>query len=295
MEACLRSGRTQEMSGEASRNVADRQIRDAIRAAWEKERSFPAQTVNRLRPHFQDAGLHIWKHRKRILYVSSVRPVRFGSETRSVSEQIAGLLNVVETSPRCTRADFFSHLLKAHEEEPEFPKLKAALAADLHWLIGSGHIIEFHDGTFELPLAPKEVAKEEAEKGTPSAEEALGEAPVAEAPVAEAPVAEAPVAEAPVAEAPVAEAPVAEAPVAEAPVAEVPVAEEPVAEVPVAEEPVAEVPVAEAPVAEAPVAEVPVAEAPVAEEPVAEEPVVEAPVAEEKPEAPVSPCPPPAV
>lgn len=165
LEACLKSGRTLEMSGEASRNVADRQIRDAIRAAWEKERAFPAQTVNKLRPHLQEAGLHIWKHRKRILYVSTVRPVRFGSESRSVSEQIASLLNIVEAQPRCTRADFFNRLLKPHEAEADFPKLKAALASDLHWLIGSGHVIEFHDGTFELPLAPKEAVKEDAEKG----------------------------------------------------------------------------------------------------------------------------------
>jgi len=194
------------MSGVASRTVCDRQIRDAIRSAWEKERSFPAQTVNRLRPHFQEAGLHIWKHRKRILFVSAVRPVRFGSDTRSVSEHIADILNIIETSPKCTRADFSTHLLKPHEAEPDFQKLKEALASDLHWLIGSGHVIEFHDGTFELPLAPKEAAKEETEtRGQGDAEkEQLGQIAV-EAPVAEVPVAEVPVAEEPVVEEPVVE------------------------------------------------------------------------------------------
>ena len=181
------------MSGIASRNVGDRQIRDAIRSAWEKERAFPAQTVNRLRPHFQEAGLHIWKHRKRILFVSTVRPVRFGSDTRSVSEHIANILNVIEASPKCTRADFATHLLKPHEAEPDFQKLKAALASDLHWLIGSGHVIEFHDGTFELPLAPKEAAKDdkEARGGGDAEKEELGQtAAVEAAPVAEEPLAE---------------------------------------------------------------------------------------------------------
>ena len=162
LEKAIRSGKTLEMSGPASRNVNDRQIRDAIRNAWEKERGFPAQTVNRLRPHFQDAGLHIWKHRKRILFVSTVRPVRFGAETRNVSAHIADILNVIETSQKCTRADLSARLLKPHEAEPEIQKIKAALASDLHWLIGSGHVIEFHAGTLELPLAPKELAKEEA-------------------------------------------------------------------------------------------------------------------------------------
>ncbi|MEI8233372.1 MAG: hypothetical protein WCH57_01655 [Verrucomicrobiota bacterium] len=208
LEACVRTGRSLEMSGVVSRNVGDRQIRDAIRAAWEKERSFPAQTVNHLRPAFQEAGLHIWKHRKRILYVSSVRPVRFGSETRSVSEHIANLLNIVEASPRCTRADFFNHLLKPHEAEPDFPKLKAALAADLHWLIGSGHIIEFHDGTFELPLAPKEAAKEDAEtRGEGDAEKAQAIPTPVEAPILEEPVAEVPVTQGSASLEPVAETP----------------------------------------------------------------------------------------
>lgn len=238
LEKSLRSGRSMEVDGVASRNINERQIRDAIRAAWEKERGFPAQIVNKIRPHFQEAGLHIWKHRKRILFVSTVRPVRFGSETRSVSEHVASLLNVIEASPKCTRADIFNHLLKPHEAEPEFQKLKSALASDLHWLVGTGHVIEFHDGTFELPLAPKEAAKEEGEpKATGEAEkevavaaetaeaptEPAGEVPVAEVPVAEIPVA-APVEKAApvVAEIPV-EAPVAEAPV----VAEIPAEEKP--------------------------------------------------------------------
>ena len=187
LEKCIRSGKSLEMSGVASRNVGDRQIRDAIRSSWEKERGFPAQTVNRLRPHFQDAGLHIWKHRKRVLFVSTVRPVRFGSEAQSVSQHIADILNIVEASPKCTRADFSNHLLKPQEANPDFQKIKAALASDLHWLIGSGHVIEFHDGTFELPLAPKEAAKEDAEtRGRGEGEKGQAtETPVAEVPAAE--------------------------------------------------------------------------------------------------------------
>ena len=235
LEKVVRCGKTMEMSGVASRNVSDRQIRDGIRAAWEKERAFPAQTVNRLRPNFQEAGLHIWKYRKRILFVSAVRPVRFGSEARSVSDHIASLLNVIETSAKCSRTDIFNQLLKPHEAEEDFAKLKAAMASDLHWLIGSGHVIEFHDGILGLPLAPKEEDAEARNSGKPEPKEekAVAEASVAaetsveaaEAPVVETPVVEAPVVEAPVVEAPVVEAPVVEAPVVEAPVVEAPVVE----------------------------------------------------------------------
>jgi len=163
LDKALTSGQSLEMSGTASRNIADRQIRDAIRDAWEKERTFPAQLINKLRPQFQEAGLHIWKHRKRMLYLSTVRPVRFGVEKRqNLSEHIGNLLNVIELTPRCTRANIFEQLLKPREAEPDFQKLKETVVTDLRWLVSSGHIIEFHDGTLELPLAPKAAAKEEA-------------------------------------------------------------------------------------------------------------------------------------
>jgi hypothetical protein len=32
---------------------------------------------------------------------------------------------------------------------------KEAIASDLHYLIHAGHVIEFHDGTLDLPLSPK--------------------------------------------------------------------------------------------------------------------------------------------
>ena len=191
LSTVLRSEKSVEIGGVASRNINERQIRESIRAAWEKERGFPAQIVHRLRPNFQGAGLHIWKHRKRILFVSTVRPERFGSETRSVSDHIANILNIIEASPKCTRADLSNHLLKPHEAEPEFQKLKEALASDLHWLIGSGHVIEFHDGTLELPLAPKEAAKEEAGKEPETSEKGAAETvEAASASAAVAPVAE---------------------------------------------------------------------------------------------------------
>jgi hypothetical protein len=161
------SSKTVEISGTMSRDVNDRDIRNAIRNAWEKERGFPSQIVNQIRPHFLDAGLHIWKHRKRILFVSTVRPVRFGTDTSSVSQQISDLLSAVEATPKCTKADLSARLLKPHEESEDFPKVKAALASDLHWLISSGHIIEFHDGTLDLPLLPKELAKEAQDNSKP--------------------------------------------------------------------------------------------------------------------------------
>jgi len=197
LDRVLRSGRTLEMSGTASREVADREIRNAIRTIWEKERGFPSQLVNLVRPHFTEAGLQIWKHRKRILHVSPVRPVRFGAEAREMSAHVADLLNVIESTPKCSRSEISNRLLKPHEADPEFQKRKEGLAADLHWLIHSGHVIEFHDGTFDLPLAPKEQAKENAETASVEDEKAAlaQESQQAAAAEAQAPAAPAPAVE----------------------------------------------------------------------------------------------------
>lgn len=201
----VREGKSVEVSGEASRAVQDRQIRTAVREAWEKERSFPAGIVNQIRPHFTEAGLHIWKHRKRILFVSEIRPVRFAPDSASVSEMIRNILGVIETAPRCTRADLSEKLLKPHEESPDFAKLKTSLAADLHWLIQAGHVIEFHDGTLDLPLPPKQpekaaaapAAAEEAAASAEAPEEVSAEATAETGEVAEEAPAEAPATEAP--------------------------------------------------------------------------------------------------
>ncbi len=185
LENEVRGQRSVEIGGTASRSVRDRTLCEAIRAAWEKERGFPSQIVNQIRPHFVESGLHIWKHRKRILFVSTVRPVRFGQAAKDISAHIAGILRVIEASPKCSRADLSNELLKPHEAEPEFQKLKSGLAADLHWLIASGHVIEFHDGTLDLPLTPRDLGAETAApaKETPPAgeETATETAPTVEA------------------------------------------------------------------------------------------------------------------
>ena len=35
--------------------------------------------------------------------------------------------------------------------------LKHSLIGDLYWLVRQGHVIEFSDGTFDLPLGPKAI------------------------------------------------------------------------------------------------------------------------------------------
>jgi hypothetical protein len=158
----LRSAQTFEISGTASRNLPDRRIASAVKQAWEKERGFPAQLMHHLRVQLTATGLHLFKHRKRMQFMAAVRPDRFKDGQRlALAENVARILGTVEETPNCTRADLAGKILHDKQNDPDLPKLKSALAADLHWLIHAGRVIEFHDGKLELPLPPKEIAEQE--------------------------------------------------------------------------------------------------------------------------------------
>jgi hypothetical protein len=149
----VKSGTTLETSGHASRAINERGILNALRETWEKERGFPQSLVNLLRPHLVESGLHFFKHRKRILYVTPIRPQRHAAG-ELFSEGISSILVTVSEHPKITRPQLATRLLGEGHDAPEALPRKAALASDLHYLIQSGHVIEFHDGTLDLPLAP---------------------------------------------------------------------------------------------------------------------------------------------
>lgn len=151
----IKSGVTLEISGVASRACTDRSITTALRASWEQERGFPGSLVHHLRPRFVEVGLHFFKHRKRVLHLSPIRPVRHGA-AQSFSDGIAAILSAIEAHPRISRPELASLLLGEQTELPELETKKSALASDLHYLIHAGHVIEFHDGSLDLPLSAKQ-------------------------------------------------------------------------------------------------------------------------------------------
>jgi hypothetical protein len=64
---------------------------------------------------------------------------------------------VIGESPRISKRDLAVKILGAtNPEDPETPEhtaRKTQLAADLHYLVRAGHVIEFADGRLDLPLA----------------------------------------------------------------------------------------------------------------------------------------------
>jgi len=157
----VKSGQTLECSGQASRAAADRHVSGAVRAAWEAESRFPQQMVNALRQYFVDAGLTFFKHRKRMLFVCTTKPLRH-PEGQVFSDGITAILQTVEASVRLKRPQLAAKILGEVQDTPEATARKAQLASDLHYLVHAGHVIEFSDGTLELPLSPNARPEQEA-------------------------------------------------------------------------------------------------------------------------------------
>lgn len=151
-----------EISGETARHLPDRRVIAAIRKARDRENRFPAQIAGALRHGLNQAGLHVFKHKKRILYISTVRPQLFDPNQAPVSAGLAAVLAVLKSYPKITRKQLAEKILakwlgeKAKEEtSPEYQQAKASLVTDLIWLAKAGHVIEFADGTLDLPLPPR--------------------------------------------------------------------------------------------------------------------------------------------
>lgn len=195
-EAMVRTGQAFKLPGAVARNLPEPGMMQTIRQAHEPELRYPGRFVQLLREALQNAGLHIFKHRKRFVYVATSRPTTFsGSEV--LTETVAAILKTVGENPLITRKVLAEKILAgipvaADDAPPEDPyvKARAALAADLRFLVQSGHLIEFHNGTFDLPLPPKpkvvvastpiigEAAVTTAEPAAPGEEAAVDPEPV---------------------------------------------------------------------------------------------------------------------
>jgi hypothetical protein len=159
-----------ELSGETARHLPDRGIIAAIRKARDRENRFPAQIAGSLRHGLNQAGLHVFKHKKRILYISTVRPQLFDQSQASVSSNLSSILSAIRSYPKISRKQLAEKILSklgskdpSDEASAEHQHAKTALATDLIWLAKAGHVIEFADGTLDLPLPPKPA---ESEKGS---------------------------------------------------------------------------------------------------------------------------------
>jgi hypothetical protein len=137
------------IDGVSSRELADPRLRRHIEQAWSVENRSPSHMMQELGKKFRDAGLHIFRHRRGMLFVSSIRVRPFLHDEQGVSAHVKAILELVASSPRIRRKEVADKLLAEAGEDLETRKL--ALASDLRWLISEGYVIEFNDGALDLP------------------------------------------------------------------------------------------------------------------------------------------------
>lgn len=155
------------INGGLSRRLPDRRLGGAIENAWARETRSPSKMMQELAAGLRQAGLNIFRHRRGMLFVSPVRARVFGHERAGVSPSINGILEKVAASPGIHRKELAEQLAVGDGDAVATERAKMTLVNDLHWLIREGYVIEFNDGSLDLPRSKAPAAgTEEKSAGT---------------------------------------------------------------------------------------------------------------------------------
>jgi hypothetical protein len=158
--------------GVLSRSLPDRLLNRAVEDAWVRETRSPSGMMQELAGRFRHNGLHVFRHRRGMLFVSPIRARAFVHEQAGVSPSVNAILEALAGTAVINRKQLFEKLIGNVATEDVEPR-KLALVSDLRWLINEGYVIEFNDGSLDLPRAkakPREalapdVAAEAVERG----------------------------------------------------------------------------------------------------------------------------------
>jgi hypothetical protein len=164
------------IDGPASRHLQDRFLNRLIENAWTNETRSPSPMMQELGARFREAGLHLFRHRRGMLFVSPIYPRAFKHDETGVSTQVRAILDAIGAAPRIGRKELADKLIVDLAAE-EAERMKIALASDLRWLINEGYVIEFNDGSLDLPRAKAKAEAVEAVAETKETVETADESP----------------------------------------------------------------------------------------------------------------------
>jgi hypothetical protein len=146
----LRSVDEVTTSGVLSRRLPDRTLNRALEDAWTGETRSPSNMMQELVGRFRQAGLNVFRHRRGMLFVSPIRVRPFVHAQAEVSSSVNAILEILAAAPGTNRKELFEKLITDVASE-EVESRKLALASDLRWLVNEGYVIEFNDGSLDLP------------------------------------------------------------------------------------------------------------------------------------------------
>jgi len=139
------------ISGVLSRRLPDRTLNRALEDAWARETRSPSNMMQELVTRFRQAGLNVFRHRHGMLFVSPIRARPFVHAQAEVSPSGNAILEILAAASRTNRKEIFEKLTPKAFGGEEVESRKLALASNLRWLINEGYVIEFNDGSLDLP------------------------------------------------------------------------------------------------------------------------------------------------
>jgi len=148
----IRSVEEVTVGGTFSRRLPHRILNRAVEEAWARETRSPSNMMQELASRFRQNGLHVFRYRRGMLFVSPIRGRAFVHEQAGVSPSVNAILEALSGKAAISRKQLFEKLIgNGASEHAEARSL--ALASDLRWLINEGYVIEFNDGSLDRPRA----------------------------------------------------------------------------------------------------------------------------------------------
>ena len=145
----IRSVQESIIDGPTSRRLTDRALHRLVESEWARQTRSPAPMIQELAGQFRQSGLYVFRHRRGMVFVSPIRLRPFASDA-AVSPSIKAIIEVLRAASGSNRKELADKLI-VDLAGNELERSKLALASDLHWLISEGHVIEFNDGSLDLP------------------------------------------------------------------------------------------------------------------------------------------------
>src|SRR6266496_6632993 len=150
LEGLIKGLEEATIGGVVSRRLPDRTINRAVEDAWVGETRSPSEMMQELASRFRQAGLNVFRHRRGMLFVSPIRVRPFVHAQAEVSSSVNAILGALAAVPGINRKEIFEKLITDVASEGADSR-KLAFASDLRWLINEGYVIEFNDGSLDIP------------------------------------------------------------------------------------------------------------------------------------------------
>src|SRR5438034_11031865 len=111
LEGLIKGLEEATMGGVLSRRLPDRVLNRTVEDAWVRETRSPSGMMQELAGRFRQNGLHVFRHRRGMLFVSPIRTRAFVHEQAGVSPSVNAILEALAATAVINRKQLFAKLI----------------------------------------------------------------------------------------------------------------------------------------------------------------------------------------